>query len=119
MLAVGCMHCEHSLTHSVCCALLRHCGVMWSDPVAVLRGITLRNIAVTTGKGDAVAQMADRAGAEKGSLWLQCDGIPESLISGITFENVTVHGSSKQECMSCKIEADSTSKPQPKCKSEL
>eukprot|EP01046_Picozoa_sp_COSAG06_P061397 COSAG06_NODE_13449_length_1256_cov_1.079516_1_plen_42_part_01 len=42
-----------------------------------MRGITLRNIAVTTGKGDAVAKMADRAGAEKGSLWLQCDGIPE------------------------------------------
>ena len=49
------------------------------------------------------------------ALSLQCDGIPESVISGVVFENVTVRGSSKQECQACKIEADLASTPKPQC----
>ena len=76
----------------------------------------MRNIAVTTNKGAlSETSQASRAKVDRGSLWLQCDGIPESLISGITFENVTVHGSSEQECTECKIDADALSEPKPQC----
>jgi hypothetical protein len=48
---------------------------------------------------------------------LQCDGLPDSTIAGIAFENVTVTGAvaAKSECTFCTIKADAATKPQPKC----
>jgi polygalacturonase len=52
----------------------------------VMRRITLRNIHV-----------------EAKSSALTCDGLPDSIITDIVFDNVTVTGSSKQSCDKCAI----------------
>ena len=62
-----------------------------------MRDITLKDIAVKAGS------------------YLTCDGLPESMISGISFDNVTVTGKGGQDCSECAIKAIDT-KPMPKCK---
>ena len=62
-----------------------------------MRDITLKDIAVKAGS------------------YLTCDGLPESTISGIVFDNVTVTGKDGQDCSECVIKATDT-KPMPKCK---
>ena len=64
----------------------------------VLRRITIRNVSIETKKSD-----------------LECNGLDDSKIDGITFEGVVVTGSSSQSCSECYIAADSATKPQPKC----
>eukprot|EP00040_Diaphanoeca_grandis_P005346 m.32462 g.32462 ORF g.32462 m.32462 type:complete len:462 (+) comp16649_c0_seq1:163-1548(+) len=65
-----------------------------------IRNITIRNIDVETEKSN-----------------LLCDGLPDSMISGIVFDNVTVTGkdASKSTCEYCSIKADASTTPQPKC----
>jgi len=48
---------------------------------------------------------------------LDCEGLPDSLIEAIVFENVVVtgHGMSKSKCQQCTIDAHGTTPP-PKCK---
>eukprot|EP01047_Picozoa_sp_COSAG01_P004084 COSAG01_NODE_130_length_24912_cov_83.574175_19_plen_95_part_00 len=79
-----------------------------------LRGITLRNIKVEV-KGSSAAEGQQVVADKGGSKWLQCDGIPESVIAGILFVNVTVTGSKSQECLECEIQSTASS-PTPKCK---
>ena len=62
-----------------------------------MRDITLKDIAVKAGS------------------YLTCDGLPEPIISGIVFDNVTVTGKDGQDCSECVIKATDT-KPMPKCK---
>ena len=65
-----------------------------------LRGVTVRNVSVETS-----------------SDGLDCDGIPESPISGIVFDNVKItgKGASSQSCHSCSIKAVDGTSPKPKC----
>eukprot|EP00658_Telonema_sp_P-2_P066314 TRINITY_DN55363_c0_g1_i2.p1 TRINITY_DN55363_c0_g1~~TRINITY_DN55363_c0_g1_i2.p1 ORF type:complete len:391 (-),score=60.19 TRINITY_DN55363_c0_g1_i2:253-1425(-) len=63
-----------------------------------MRGITLRNL-------DLQAK----------SSFLVCEGLPDSKIEGIVFDNVKVSGASGQTCESCHIESRHTVKPQIKC----
>jgi len=49
---------------------------------------------------------------------LECNGLSDSEIHGITFENVVVTGASKESCSYCKIKFDSQTSPKPKCHSE-
>ena len=71
-----------------------HSGVPPTNASAtpVLRGITIRDVHVKTSRS-----------------FLECNGIPESPIAGIVFENVVVTGSSKETCSSCTIAASATS----------
>ena len=46
--------------------------------------------------------------------FLTCNGLPDSEIEGIIFDNVVVTGGSHQSCSDCTINAKNTS-PQPKC----
>ena len=64
----------------------------------VLRRITVRDLHVRTTKS-----------------FLDCEGLPESPITGIVFDNVTVTGSSSQKCSECIIAAGGGSSPAPKC----
>jgi hypothetical protein len=65
-----------------------------------LRRITVRNMDVSV---DSAA--------------LDCEGLGESPVAGITFQNVTIrgHGSHSQQCTHCSIQAVGGSTPKPKC----
>ncbi len=49
------------------------------------------------------------------SSFLLCDGLSDSKIQQISFNNVTVTGNSGQKCDMCKIDANKDSLPVPKC----
>lgn len=63
-----------------------------------MRRITLRNIDVTALDSD-----------------LQCDGLDDSEVDDIVFDNVVVRGSTKQDCSDCRITATGSTSPVP-CK---
>lgn len=71
-----------------------------STATPVIRRITIRNVDVS---------------AEKSGV--SCDGLSDSLISGIILENVTIRGkgAEKDECSNCHFDSTSGSKPVPKC----
>ena len=71
-----------------------------SSATPEMRNITLRNIDVSI---------------KSGSSWLDCEGLPDSTIHGIVFDNVRVEGHGKETCKLCSIEVDSQSKPKPRC----
>ena len=63
----------------------------------VLRRIAVRNVALSATKS-----------------YLECDGLSDSRITGVTFENVTVTGTRQQSCGECDIRAAGVH-PAPKC----
>ena len=66
----------------------------------VLRNVTIRNVALEATKGN-----------------LDCDGLSDSVIEGITFDNVTVTGKGTRAaatCRECVIDARA-SEPEPRC----
>lgn len=65
-----------------------------------IRGITIRDVHVS-----------------QGGTWLDCEGLDDSEIEDITFENVVVKGGSKEKCSHCKIKIDSQTSPKPSCSS--
>lgn len=66
----------------------------------VLRNVTIRNLALEATEGN-----------------LQCDGLSDSIISGITFDNVTITGKGVHESATCKecIINARESVPKPHC----
>lgn len=75
-----------------------------STATPVLRNVTIRNLGLTATEGN-----------------LECDGLSDSKISGITFENVVVHGEGAKKsstCKACSIDA-SHSVPKPHCSSRM
>ena len=71
-----------------------------STATPTIRGITVRNLDVSVEK-----------------LNLDCEGLDESLVEGILFDNVRFegHGAKSQECSKCKIKATGGTKPKPEC----
>lgn len=66
----------------------------------VLRNVTIRNVALEATRGN-----------------LDCDGLSDSSISGITFDNVTITGEGTHKsatCRACSIESHH-SEPEPQC----
>ena len=70
-----------------------------------IRRITVRNVHIRTSSSD---------GDSDGLL---CDGLNDSVIEDIVFDNVTITGNTKQKCEQCAIKAINGCSPQPKCSS--
>jgi hypothetical protein len=75
-----------------------HAGTPPTNKTATpeLRRITLRNMHIKADKS-----------------FLDCEGLSDSTIAGIVFDNVTITGSTKQTCSYCSIAATANSSPQP------
>ena len=71
-----------------------------STATPTIRGITVRNLDVSVEK-----------------MTLDCEGLDESLVEGILFDNVRFEGqgTKSQECSKCKIKATGGTKPKPEC----
>ena len=66
----------------------------------VLRNVTIRNVALEATQGN-----------------LDCEGLEDSIISGITFDNVTITGKGTQKAATCRacVIAAHHSEPKPQC----
>jgi hypothetical protein len=92
-----------NLTGSVVSAIQLTLNYQKASPTNVtatpeLRGITVRNVHVEVSKSN-----------------LDCEGLAESVIQGIVFDNVTVTGKEAKKfmCSECRITADPLTDPQP------
>ena len=89
---------EGKATSGIQLTLNYHTGTPPTNNTAtpVLRRITIRNITVKTSDS-----------------FLECQGLSDSIIQDISFEDVTITGSDKQSCAFCEIAATGGSSPLP------
>ena len=66
-----------------------------------IRGITIKDMDISV--------------SSKSSEWMDCEGLDDSTISGVTLDNVKISGSSKQVCSRCKFAEVKKASPEPSC----